>query len=83
MTTTTDTTTDTATVEPQSALADETTPVDTEGAATSDVSPKDGAEVNEDQDDATDDEGHGDGPGRKAAKYRRRLRSADSDAHHR
>lgn len=79
MTTTTDTTTDTATVEPQPAVAEETTPVDTEGAETSDVSPNDGAEVDEDQDDATDDDGHSDGPGREAAKYRRRLREAEAE----
>lgn len=79
MTTTTDTTTDTTTVEPQPAVADETTPVDTEGAETPDASPENGAEVDEDQDDATEGDGAGDGPGREAAKYRRRLRDVEAE----
>ena len=68
--TTTDTTTDTdtTTVEPE-----EATTVDTETTDTSEASPGDDSEVDEDQDDA------GDGPGREAAKYRRRLREAETE----
>jgi hypothetical protein len=86
MTTTTDTTTDTATVEPQPAVADETTPVDTEGAETPEADPApdtteaQAGDVSEDQDDADDDGASGgDGPGREAAKYRRRLRDVEAE----
>jgi hypothetical protein len=72
-TTDTDSTTDTTTVEPQPAVTDETTTVDTETTDTSEASAGDDSEVDEDQDDA------GDGPGREAAKYRRRLRDAETE----
>ncbi|ULE32175.1 hypothetical protein [Mycobacterium sp. IDR2000157661] len=85
---TTDTTTgtdttdsaDAAAVEPQPAVPDETASVDTEGAETADASPEGASEVDEDQDD-TDDDGAsaGDGPGREAAKYRRRLRDVEAE----
>lgn len=85
---TTDTTTgtdttdsaDAAAVEPQPAGTDETASVDTEGAETTDASPEGASEVDEDQDD-TDDDGTsaGDGPGREAAKYRRRLRDVEAE----
>ncbi|OBK44835.1 hypothetical protein A5656_05425 [Mycobacterium gordonae] len=86
--TTTDTTTgtdttdsaDAAAVEPQPAVTDETASVDTEGAETADASPEGASEVDEDQDDADDDGASaGDGPGREAAKYRRRLRDAEAE----
>ena len=80
-TTGTDTTTDaagTTAVEPQPAVTDEITTVDTPPTETSEASPEGGAEVDEDQDDDADD-GHGAGPGREAAKYRRRLREAETE----
>lgn len=68
------TTAEATAVEPQPAVTDETTAIDTQPTETSDVS----AEDDEDQDDgAADDDG--DGPGREAAKYRRRLRSAEAE----
>lgn len=80
-TTGTDTTdsADAAAVEPQPAVTDETASDDTEGAGTADASPENGAEVDEDQDDAIDGDGAGDGPGREAAKYRRRLRDVEAE----
>lgn len=69
-------TADAAAVEPQPAVADETTPADTEGAKTADATPEGASGVDEDQDDGED---AGDGPGREAAKYRRRLRAAEAE----
>lgn len=86
--TTTDTMTgtDTATaaadapaVEPQPVVTDETTTVDTQTAETSEASPEDDSEVDEDQDGDDQDDDASDGPGREAAKYRRRLREAETE----
>lgn len=68
-------TTETTTVEPDSADTDETTAVGTEAPAAPDDGAEDGAEVVEDQADYAD----GDGSGREAAKYRRRLREAEAE----
>jgi hypothetical protein len=70
--TTTDTTTNTATVEPQPAVTDGTTTVETESTQTAEASGEDDSEVAEDQDDHA-------GPGREAARYRRRLREAEAE----
>lgn len=79
MTTTTDTTSttdtnDNPTEEPQPVVADETTTDDTEGTQTPDSGSEDDSDVAEDQDGEDAD---GDGPGREAAKYRRRLRDTE------
>jgi hypothetical protein len=81
MTTTTDTTTDTATVEPQPAVTPETATVDTETPETPEASPEAGTDDAEDQDDVEDqDAADAGGKGNKeAARYRRRLRSTEQE----
>jgi hypothetical protein len=71
--TTTDTTTDAATVQPDPAETDETAAPDPAAPENPDAGAEDGSEVDEDQDDAAD------GSGREAAKYRRRLRAAETE----
>jgi hypothetical protein len=70
-------TTDMATVEPDPAVTNETTIVDTDTAETTETGAGGDSEVVEDQDDDAD--GGDDGPGREAAKYRRRLREAETE----
>lgn len=65
-------TTDTTAGEPDPAVTDDTATVDTAAAETPEAG-EDGSGVDEDQDDDA-----GDGPGREAAKYRRRLRDAEA-----
>lgn len=76
MSTTTDAT-ETAGTEPDSTVADDTAVDGTEtpgsGEGTLDGSAEDNSDVAEDQDDDA-----GDGSGREAAKYRRRLRDAEA-----
>ncbi|TDL01542.1 hypothetical protein EI067_00375 [Mycobacterium paragordonae] len=69
-------TTETATVEPDPAVTNETTIADTDTAETTETGAGGDSKVVEDQDD---DAGDGDGPGREAAKYRRRLREAETE----
>lgn len=69
--------TETAAVEPDSAETGETAGGDAAAPEASDNGVEGDSEVVEDQDD--DDAGDGDGPGREAAKYRRRLREAETE----
>lgn len=64
---------DTTAAEPDSAVTDTATTVDADTNDATDTGTGDDTEVDEDQDDA------GDGPGREAAKYRRRLREAETE----
>lgn len=76
------TTTETTAVEPDSTTVDETAGQGTETTETAETGAQADSGV-EDQDDAHDagdqDDDAGDGSGREAAKYRRRLRAAEAE----
>lgn len=81
---TTDTVTDATTVEPQSAVTHETAPGGTDTAEAPEAGAEDTLSPEDDQDDGSDaedqdDDEAGDGPGREAARYRRRLREAETE----